>query len=742
MNTYFEEQKQYELLCEKIQRLKKTHIFETDIPSKFRLEEQIKDAEQELVELESKLIVLEKNRIILNLNGSNHQVYCVFSKQATIGRASTCDFVINDDSHTISNLHAGISYNLEKNEYWLEDLKSANGTYVDEVNIEKNTRLSWGAKVKLGSSLSFIFQHNKDDFLSPAVFIQHDANGEEIARYIVIPKGKVLVGTNLKEVVRFPNLRDEHSLGSIERKSDGFYFISVRNEETLLKHNMELSLDFFKVRVTIPSVLRKSANDDTIVGDNPGDKRDKREIVKPTGYETPPNLGKINIFLGLFVFWVGIIFNLILFKPDKAQISSQWINECVVSLNREESRSWLEKLFRVQELHWRSKSSIWPPKESVVYIVSTPPISSNIDIIKTFIDKSGLAGKQIRDDRIFNFEDFRKGKFINFKNQKAPNAPWISIIALDFLGFFYLKIDYWSPDESIFNSSTFEWEKKEFLYWHSILFFLFTIYLSRSIRNWKIQRYRNQLQEQYEIFQKERTKKIFEVKSRLEEARKFAQSGELAQALVIINSLLKSVSIEMPVYNEVTDLKKMILAQVELGGGAIAIAQFNKNNGKGFQLGNTSNLLYLRVLGTPYAYQAPYGLENISIGRQRRKPGTSADVGNDVVIRVPGADKKSLRISRRHLEIKRIDTEYFVIDKSGGHTKLNGKFLKVNEPFRLQTCDRLLIADVLTLEVIIQTKISGTKVGNLIRIDFHNTIQDGLLIEASIGDLMTEVSYE
>jgi hypothetical protein len=198
----------------------------------------------------------------------------------------------------------------------------------------------------------------------------------------------------------------------------------------------------------------------------------------------------------------------------------------------------------------------------------------------------------------------------------------------------------------------------------------------------------------------------------------------------------------MPVYNEITDLKRMILAQVELGGGAIAIVQFNKNNGKGFQSKDTSNLLYLRVLGTPYAYQAPYGLENISIGRQRRKPGTSADVGNDVVIRVPGADKKSLRISRRHLEIKRIDTEYFVIDKSGGRTKLNGKFLKGNEPFRLQTGDRLLIADVLTLEVIIQTKISGTKVGNLIRIDSPNTIQHGLLIEASIGDLITEVTYE
>ncbi|WP_414569851.1 FHA domain-containing protein [Nostoc sp. CCY 9925] len=740
MDTDFE----YETLHNKIQQLKKASIIENDISSKFKLEQQIKDAEQELVELESKLIALEKNRIILKLNGSNHQVYCIFSKQATIGRASTCDFVINDDYHQISNLHAGIFYNLDKNEYWIEDLNSANGTYIDEAKIEKPTQLAWNAKIKLGTSLSFVFQHNKDDSLSPAVLIQHDHNGEEIARYIVIPKGKVLVGTNPKEVVRFPKLRDERSLGSIERKTDGFYFISVDNQETLLKHNIELSLDFLKVRITIPSVVQKQVNDDTIIAESSGEKKGDRQIVKPTGYETPSNLWKINIFLGLFVFLFGIIFNLICFKPDKAKISSQWINECVLSLNRKESRSLVKDLFEHQKSHWRSKSSIWPPKESVVYIVSTKPVSNNIDITKIFINESGLSGKEIRDDDIFTLNDFNEGKFIQLKKQKAPNAPWISIIALDSLGILYLKIDYWSADGSRLNSSisTFEWDKKEFLHWHTILILLFTICLSYSIRNWKIQRYRNQLQEQYEIFQKERTKKIFEAKSRLEEARKLAQSGELAQALVIINSLLKSVSIDMPVYNEVTDLKKMILAQVELGGGAIAIAQFNKNNGKVFQSGNTSNLLYLRVLGTPYAYQAPYGLENISIGRQRRKSGTSLDAGNDVVIRVPGADSKSLRISRRHLEIKRIDTEYFVIDKSGGHTKLNGKFLKENDPFRLQTGDRLLIADVLTLEVIIQTKISGTKVGNLIRIDCHNTIQDGLLIEASIGDLITEVSYE
>ncbi len=96
----------------------------------------------------------------------------------------------------------------------------------------------------------------------------------------------------------------------------------------------------------------------------------------------------------------------------------------------------------------------------------------------------------------------------------------------------------------------------------------------------------------------------------------------------------------MPIYRQVTELKKMIMEQVQLGGGAITIPPFNSNNQKNFDPLNASNLLYLRILGTPYAYQAPYGLENISIGRQRRKTGTSINVGNDVVIRVPGFDQR------------------------------------------------------------------------------------------------------
>ena len=62
-----------------------------------------------------------------------------------------------------------------------------------------------------------------------------------------------------------------------------------------------------------------------------------------------------------------------------------------------------------------------------------------------------------------------------------------------------------------------------------------------------------------------------------------------------------------------------------------------------------------------------------------------------------------------------------------------------NEPYRLQSEDKLLIASVITLEVLIRVKLSGAKTSNVIRIDSPNEVQDNFLIEASIGDMVTEV---
>ena len=162
-----------------------------------------------------------------------------------------------------------------------------------------------------------------------------------------------------------------------------------------------------------------------------------------------------------------------------------------------------------------------------------------------------------------------------------------------------------------------------------------------------------------------------------------------------------------------------------------------KNTRSTEELRAFTNVLYLRIVGTSYAYEVPEKLDRISIGRQRRKSDSLANEGNDVVVRVPESDQKSLKISRKHLEISRENSQYLVLDKSGGRTKLNGNVLKENELHKLEVYDILQISDVLELEVLIQDKLETLKSDKAIEIYKSDTSKGVLVIEASIGDMVT-----
>ena len=56
-------QKQYDILLEKIARLRKAHAIEYNPALKFQFEIQIQDAEKELDELEQKIELLEKRSL-------------------------------------------------------------------------------------------------------------------------------------------------------------------------------------------------------------------------------------------------------------------------------------------------------------------------------------------------------------------------------------------------------------------------------------------------------------------------------------------------------------------------------------------------------------------------------------------------------------------------------------------------------------------------------------------------------
>ncbi len=53
--------------------------------------------------------------------------------EVLIGRSLDCDFVLEDA--TVSSRHARLFYNL--NQWWFEDLKSTNGSFLDGIRVEE-----------------------------------------------------------------------------------------------------------------------------------------------------------------------------------------------------------------------------------------------------------------------------------------------------------------------------------------------------------------------------------------------------------------------------------------------------------------------------------------------------------------------------------------------------------------------------------------------------------------------------
>ncbi len=66
----------------------------------------------------------------------------------TMGRAATCDLVVADNY--VSNVHARVY--LRDGAYWLEDLGSTNGTYVNRTRVSVPTAIGPGDQVRMGKA--------------------------------------------------------------------------------------------------------------------------------------------------------------------------------------------------------------------------------------------------------------------------------------------------------------------------------------------------------------------------------------------------------------------------------------------------------------------------------------------------------------------------------------------------------------------------------------------------------------
>jgi serine/threonine protein kinase len=148
-------------------------------------------------------------------------------------------------------------------------------------------------------------------------------------------------------------------------------------------------------------------------------------------------------------------------------------------------------------------------------------------------------------------------------------------------------------------------------------------------------------------------------------------------------------------------------------------------------------ILSLRVAGTPYAYRPLPGQDLISVGRQKRRPGDPPDHGNDFVLRVPGEDPLSLRISRRHFEVLRREARWFALDRSKAGTLLNDQPLSRDEPTALTSGDRLTVAGVLTLEVTLLSAPSAFTLRERRAVSNAADATGRVALEATMGDMVT-----
>lgn len=72
--------------------------------------------------------------------------------ELTIGRENTCDFVVPDE--TVSSRHARLNYRYLQ--WWLEDIQSTNGTFLNDERVETPTIVISGDEIRVGQVILLV----------------------------------------------------------------------------------------------------------------------------------------------------------------------------------------------------------------------------------------------------------------------------------------------------------------------------------------------------------------------------------------------------------------------------------------------------------------------------------------------------------------------------------------------------------------------------------------------------------
>lgn len=85
--------------------------------------------------------------------GDEPTVQSFATAEVLVGRSPECDFVLDDQ--TVSSRHARLVYNL--NQWWFEDLKSTNGSFLDGIRVEEPIVVKDSDEIYCGDAIFRIY---------------------------------------------------------------------------------------------------------------------------------------------------------------------------------------------------------------------------------------------------------------------------------------------------------------------------------------------------------------------------------------------------------------------------------------------------------------------------------------------------------------------------------------------------------------------------------------------------------
>jgi hypothetical protein len=446
--------------------------------------------------------------------------------------------------------------------------------------------------------------------------------------------------------------------------------------------------------------------------------------ARPTLDDQPPWMLRCDLALGLLATLLAIL-GLRLLRIDRDAIVADWAGRCVTRLQRPDDYPYL----------W-----VVPPRPL------RPGQTRAVIVLPEGDRHRALALENVRrltasgDEPIYlERRELGQGRFEALHRAGPKGTGWVLLQIDDAWYELAVDLSYWIdavPSRPAFAQayrSNVAW-----LHWPKALLLLVILAGVVASREAILAGYRDARYQQFEQSERQHVDRVYGAKSRLDHARQLALAGDTARSLIEVNHAL---GLE-PGLKEAEELKQELIARA-----LAATPEPPDSNvarpGAG-EAADTRWVVYLRVVGTPFVYQGPPGAERITVGRKRRK-GPAAE-GNDFVIRIPGDDATSLRISRHHLEINRIGDEFFVIDRSQAGTSLKGVALVPDRPARLTGGDRMVIANVLALGVEMRREWRPARGDSHPRVTYSQPVliaAPGLdaggqvELEASLGDLLT-----